>query len=178
MLGPFSLGIHQLFDPLHATLPGRTPAAAPHLPYCLFRRHRVAGRTRQRSPSLTRLLSTVLPTSCRDKSRKHNGQPRETMVSGFLSIPTGVKRFFLADQHLRGLAQVLLHVPRPLLLGVLMNDRLAQHQPSPSQTESRMAAPRTLVNSSATAPYIPSKTVPLRAGADDHKRQPTRGQRT
>ena len=63
-----------------------------------------------------------------------------------------------------------------------MNGRQPEHQPaatveSPLSAGSpRTAAPRTLVNSSATAPYVPSKSVLVRAGADSHKLHPTKGQ--
>lgn len=59
-----------------------------------------------------------------------------------------------------------------------MNKRLAHDQTFPSPTETLTALPRTWVNSSSTAPYVPSKAVPLRAGAEDHKRQQSRGQPT
>lgn len=59
-----------------------------------------------------------------------------------------------------------------------MNARVSQGDFSLLPPSSRLAAPRTLVNSSTTAPYVPSKSAPLRSGANDYKRQPTKGQPT
>lgn len=59
-----------------------------------------------------------------------------------------------------------------------MNDRHPESPLPPSQPIARTAAPRTLVNSSATAPYVPAKSAPVRAGADDHKLHTSKGRPT
>ncbi|WP_326540739.1 hypothetical protein [Pseudorhodoferax sp.] len=48
----------------------------------------------------------------------------------------------------------------------------------PVEPSAPAVAPRTLVNSAMTAPYVPRRDEPVRAGADDHKRYTTKGNPT
>lgn len=59
-----------------------------------------------------------------------------------------------------------------------MNDQPKGNSPPPSPPPAGVAAPRTLVNSSTSVPYVPSTAPPTRAGADDHKQHHTKGMPT
>lgn len=60
-----------------------------------------------------------------------------------------------------------------------MNSQFPPSIPSPLPSGSpRTVSPRTFVNSAVTEPYVPTKTTPVRAGADDHKRHGTKGMPT
>lgn len=60
-----------------------------------------------------------------------------------------------------------------------MTSRLPPSIPSPPPAgSSRTVSPRTFVNSSVTEPYVPNKAIPVRAGAEDHKRHGTKGMPT
>lgn len=59
-----------------------------------------------------------------------------------------------------------------------MNDQHSATLPSSSQPIARTAAPRTVVNSSARAPYVPTNSSPARPGADDHKLHTSKGRPT
>lgn len=54
----------------------------------------------------------------------------------------------------------------------------SEHQPLYPEPARTTAAPRTVVNSSTSTPYVPPAAPPLRPGADDHKRHATRGMPT
>lgn len=56
-----------------------------------------------------------------------------------------------------------------------MSDQTRSDSSKPVPPASAAVEPRTHVNSAMTVPYVPSKTVPVRAGADDHKRHTTKG---
>lgn len=59
-----------------------------------------------------------------------------------------------------------------------MNEQTKSETTKSAQPASKAVEPRTHVNSAMTVPYVPSKTVPVRAGADDHKRHVTKGRPT
>jgi hypothetical protein len=56
-----------------------------------------------------------------------------------------------------------------------MSDQTRSDSSKPAPPASAAVEPRTHVNSAMTVPYVPSKSVPVRAGADDHKRHATKG---
>jgi hypothetical protein len=56
-----------------------------------------------------------------------------------------------------------------------MSDQPKSDSSKPAPPASVAVEPRTHVNSAMTVPYVPSKSVPVRAGADDHKRHATKG---
>lgn len=59
-----------------------------------------------------------------------------------------------------------------------MSDQTKSETSTSTRPATKAVEPRTHVNSAMTVPYVPSKTVPVRAGADDHKRHATKGRPT